>query len=103
MLFRSRRPDEAASDYCFPSKLFEYMISENPVLSCRIGGIPDEYFDYLVEMKSTSPADIKEAILSVAGMSEEERVARGEKSKDFVLEEKSNISQARKMIEFSLN
>lgn len=103
MLISTRRPDEAASDYCFPSKLFEYMISGNPVLSCRIGGIPDEYFDYLVEMKSTSPEDIKEAILKVAEMPEDERKTRGAKSREFILAEKSHTSQAKKMLDFSLN
>ena len=103
MLISTRRPDEKASDYCFPSKLFEYMISGNPVLSCRIGGIPDEYFDYLVEMKSTSPEDIKQAILKVADMSQDERKMLGEKSREFILAEKSNTSQAKKMLDFSAN
>ena len=100
MLISTRRPDEPASDYCFPSKLFEYMMSGNPVLSCRIGGIPDEYFNYLVEMKTTSPSDIKDAILSVAEMSEEERVALGKNARDFILTEKNNVAQARKILEF---
>lgn len=100
MLISTRRPDELASDYCFPSKLFEYMISGNPVLSCRIGGIPDEYFNYLVEMKSTSPDDIKEAILSAAEMTEEERTTLGSSAREFILNEKNNEEQARKMLEF---
>ncbi len=100
MLISTRRPDEKASDYCFPSKLFEYMISGNPVISCRIGGIPDEYFNYLVEMKSTSPNDIKQAILSVSEMTEEERASLGNGARDFVLNEKSNVAQARRMLEF---
>ena len=103
MLISTRRPDELASDYCFPSKLFEYMISGNPVLSCRIGGIPDEYFDYLVEMKSTQPNDIKEAVLNVAEMPKDERELRGQKSREFILTEKSNTSQAKKMLEFVID
>jgi len=100
MLISTRRSDEPASAYCFPSKLFEYMVSGNPVLSCRIGGIPDEYFDYLVEMKSTSPEDIRDAILEVANMSEQERNARGESSRRFVLEEKNNQKQAQLILKF---
>lgn len=100
MLISTRRPDEQASGYCFPSKLFEYMISGNPVLSCRIGGIPDEYFNYLVEMKSTSPEDIKKAILSVAEMTEEERHKLGNSARKFILEEKNNVAQARKILNF---
>ena len=100
MLISTRRPDEPASAYCFPSKLFEYMISGNPVLSCRIGGIPDEYFDYLVEMKSTSPADIAEAIQRVAEMPAEARDQLGERGKQYVLEEKNNVVQAKKILNF---
>ena len=103
MLISTRRPDEKASDYCFPSKLFEYMISGNPVLSCRIGGIPDEYFDHLIEMKSTHPLDIKEAILAVAEMTEKERALLGNGAREFILNEKSNIAQAKKIIEFVAN
>ena len=100
MLISPRRPDKAASAYCFPSKIFEYMVSGNPVLSCRLGGIPDEYFDYLVEMRSTAPEDIKEAILRVANMTSEERKALGEGGKNFVLENKSNVKQAERVLNF---
>ena len=103
MLISTRRPDEPASDYCFPSKLFEYMISGNPVLSCHIGGIPDEYFNYLVEMKSTNPSDIKQAILAVAEMTEEERLNLGNSAREFILNEKNNVSQARKILDFVTN
>lgn len=100
MLISTRRDIEEASKYCFPSKIFEYMVSGNPVLSCRIGGIPDEYFDYLIEMRSTSPEDIRDAILKVAGMTSEERKARGEAAKRFVLDEKNNIRQAELILKF---
>lgn len=101
MLISTRRSDEAASDYCFPSKLFEYMVSGNPVLSARIGGIPEEYFDYLIEMKSTSAADIRAAILAVADMSEEERQKRGEAGRRFILEQKNNKAQAAHILSFT--
>ncbi len=101
MLISTRRSDEKASDYCFPSKLFEYMVSGNPVLSARIGGIPDEYFNYLVEMKSTSACDIRDAILSVAAMSQEEREKRGEGGRRFVLEQKNNKKQGFHIMTFS--
>lgn len=100
MLISTRRSDEKASDYCFPSKIFEYMVSGNPVLSARIGGIPEEYFNYLVEMKSTSKEDIKEAILRVAAMSEDERRALGEEGRRFVLEKKNNKAQSALILDF---
>ena len=100
MLISTRRPNEAASAYCFPSKLFEYMISGNPVLSCRIGGIPEEYFDYLIEMKDVSPESIAESIKRTATMSFEDRVVLGRKGKEFILREKNNVSQTKRIIDF---
>lgn len=100
MLINTRSPAEPASDYCFPSKLFEYMISGNPVLSCRIGGIPDEYFDYLTEIKSLSKEDVKTAILKISQMSSAEREALGNASREFILQEKTSTAQTKKMLDF---
>lgn len=100
MLISVRRPNEIASTYCFPSKIFEYMVSGNPVLSCRLGGIPDEYFEYLVELPDVSAQSIANTVKSVAAMSSEDRNALGEKGKTFVVEQKNNVSQAKKIMEF---
>lgn len=101
MLISTRRPEEAASAYCFPSKLFEYMTSGNPVLSCRIDGIPEEYFNHLIAMENTSPAAMAAAISAVAAMPSSERQERGQRAREFVLAEKSNVAQAKKMLDFA--
>lgn len=100
MLINVRKPDEPASAYCFPSKLFEYMISGNPVLSFRIPGIPEEYFDYLIAMEDSTPATVAAAIKRVAAMSPEEREQYGERSKQFVLSQKNETRQAERMFRF---
>lgn len=100
MMINTRKPDEVASAYCFPSKLFEYMISGNPVLSFDIKGIPEEYFNYLVKMDEVSPKCIAESIKKVAQMPFDERNALGEKSKKFVIENKNKNAQAKKILEF---
>ncbi len=100
MLISTRDPSEPASAYCFPSKIFEYMVSGNPVISTKIKGIPDEYFDYLVSLDSITPAEIAEAIKKIADMDAAERKALGESGRRFVLDEKNNVAQAKKMIEF---
>lgn len=100
MMINMRKPDEAASAYCFPSKLFEYMLSGNPVLTFNIPGIPEEYFDYLIEMKDTTPLAIAEAIKSVAAMPLNEIKERGEKSRTFVLEQKNKNAQSKKILDF---
>lgn len=100
MLISTRRPCEEASKYCFPSKLFEYMVSGNPVLSCRIGGIPDEYFDFLTEIQDITPQYIADAIKKVSSLSEQERDYLGQEGKKYVLEKKNNIYQAKRIMRF---
>ena len=100
MMINTRKPDEKASAYCFPSKLFEYMISGSPVLSFDIPGIPEEYFNYLVKMEDVSSKCIAESIKKVAEMSFDERNSLGENSKKFVIENKNKNAQAKKILEF---
>lgn len=99
MLINIRKPDEA-SKYCFPSKLFEYMLSGKPVLSTVIGGIPEEYFNYIIRIEYLKAENIKEAILKVAKMPEEKRNEIGEKAKRFIVENKNNIVQGKKIVEY---
>ena len=88
MLINVRKPEEEASAYCFPSKLFEYMISGSPVLSFKIPGIPDEYFDYLIPMENSNPKTIANAIINVGNMKTDDRETLGNKSREFVLNNK---------------
>ena len=100
MLISTRDPSEPASRYCFPSKIFEYMISGNPVLSTVIEGIPDEYFDYLIPLLDITPNTLSEKIKQVAEMDKEDRESLGNKSRSFILENKNNVAQMRRIIEF---
>lgn len=100
MLINMRLPTEEGSAYCFPSKIFEYMASSKPVLSFRVDGIPDEYYTYLVEMKSPSAEDISKAIRFVGNLPEEERKKLGNNAKKFVLNNKNALKQTEKILEF---
>ena len=100
MLISTRNPAEKASAYCFPSKIFEYMVSENPVLSTKILGIPEEYFTYLVPLEDISPTSLKTAIVGVAEMPAEKREAFGRAAADFIIKNKSNVTQARRILDF---
>jgi glycosyltransferase involved in cell wall biosynthesis len=100
MLVNTRLPTERASAYCFPSKLFEYMMSGRPVLSFRIPGIPEEYFDYLIEMRQVSVEGVAKCIKNVASMSESERAGIGKKGRNFVLKNKNKITQTGRILEF---
>lgn len=100
MLINMRLPSEQGSAYCFPSKIFEYMASGKPVLSFRIAGIPDEYYNYLVEIKSTEANDIKDTILKIGTLSNNEIKEIGQKARRYIMNNKNSISQTKKIIEF---
>lgn len=95
-----RMPTEEASKYCFPSKIFEYMLSGNPVLSFKIAGIPDEYFDYLMIIEEVSTESIVAKIQQILAMNKEERRIYGERSQKYILETKNNIKQANEILQF---
>lgn len=100
MLISTRDPSEEASAYCFPSKIFEYMVSGNPVLSTKIKGIPDEYFDYIIPLDNLEKDYLKSKIVEIGKLSSKERLALGERARDFVLIEKNCNNQAKKILEF---
>lgn len=101
MLINPRNTKEIAFKYSFPSKTFEYMYSGNPVLCTRIAGIPDEYFDYIVQIKEATPIDIAEAIQRVGNMTVDERRKLGESGKNFVLKNKNNVAQTKRILDFA--
>ncbi len=100
MLISTRNPAEIASAYCFPSKIFEYMVSGNPVLSTRILGIPEEYFEHLIALDDIRPETLASKIRSVAEMPCEERRAFGAAAADFIIENKNNVAQTRRLLDF---
>lgn len=100
MLINMRLPSKKSSAYCFPSKLFEYMASGRPVLSFRIDGIPDEYYKYLVEIRTTQPRDIAFAIKRVGSLSQCERMRIGREAKRFILQNKTAEHQVKRILQF---
>lgn len=95
-----RNPNIAASNYCFPSKLFEYMLTGKPVITCKLGGIPQEYYKYLIKFDTLESERIAEVIKKVATLSKNERDTIGQKGKFFIIENKNNYVQAKRIINF---
>ncbi len=86
--------------YSFPSKNMEYMASGTPLLTTRLPGMPDEYLPYVYTIDEDTEKGVETALKKVFEKSEEERSAFGEQAREFVRKEKSNVVQAKKIIEF---
>ncbi|MDY0292929.1 MAG: hypothetical protein RBR02_11415, partial [Desulfuromonadaceae bacterium] len=93
------RPTEGEyTKYSFPSKTLEYMVSGTPVLTAELPGIPLEYYDYLWFFEENG-SGLERALRYILSKKNTELEKFGEKSRDFALRYKNNISQAAKTIE----
>lgn len=103
LLVNMRLPSEAASGYCFPSKLFEYMATGTPVLSFDIAGIPREYLHYLYIIKEETVDALAKAIEETLNLDEASLQEKGNRARAFVINEKNTRTQCSKICEFITN
>ena len=86
--------------YSFPSKNMEYMVSGTPMLTTKLPGMPPEYYPYVYLIEDESPDGIAEVLDRIFAESFEKRQAKAKEARAFVLEHKSNVLQAEKIIKF---
>ena len=82
------------TQYSFPSKNMEYMVSGTPILTTRLPGMPKEYYDYIYTIDGDEPEYITEALNKVLYISKEKLHEKGLDARKFVLDKKNNIVQA---------
>lgn len=100
LLVNPRPAQGEYTNYSFPSKTLEYMVSGTPVLSAKLGGIPDEYDDYLYYFDDQSPTGLRDALRALLDKPPQELQERGRSAKEFALREKNNVVQAKKIADF---
>lgn len=99
LLINPRSNEGEYTKYSFPSKTMEYMASGKPVLMYKLDGIPDEYDDYVYYVCDNSVETLKDKIIEICEKNDLERYEFGLRAKKFILEEKNNNIQARKIID----
>lgn len=97
LLVNMRLPSETASAYCFPSKLFEYMATGVPVLSFKLEGIPEEYYEYLIGIDKETTEDVAKTIKNVLEMPEKRKKNLGKAAKEFIIKKKNRIAQCERI------
>ena len=100
VLVNPRSNDEEYTRYSFPSKILEYMSSGTPVISYKLDGIPNEYFQYMYTINERGRAEdaIYSTLKDILSKSEEELSEMGKKAREFVLREKNSAVQTLKII-----
>ncbi len=99
LLVNPRPTGEEYVKYSFPSKTMEYMASGTPVLTTVLPGMPKEYYPYVFLQEDESAQGIAQMLKAVLSHTEEELFQKGLEARRFVLEQKNNVIQARKILE----
>lgn len=98
LLINPRPSKEEYTKYSFPSKNLECMASGTPLLSTDLPCMPEEYRDYVFIAYDETVVGFAKRIKTILQMQREELHRVGIKAKEFVLAEKNNIVQAKKVL-----
>ncbi|WP_180956461.1 glycosyltransferase [Bacillus canaveralius] len=99
ILINPRPTNEEYTKYSFPSKNMEYMVSGTPVITTELPGMPDEYKKYVYLMKGFDVEDIISSVYEVLTKPDDELKQKGVSARNFVLKDKNNIVQTKKIID----
>lgn len=100
ILINPRPNEKIFTRYSFPSKTAEYMMMQVPVVMYKLDGIPDEYDPYLHYIQEQSPRGIADEIKRVLAMEEGEKNKTTKLAREYIIEEKNNINQAKRLVDF---
>lgn len=100
LLVNPRPTDEDFAKFSFPSKIMEYLLSGTAVVSTKLLGIPDEYWNYMYKFDGFTPNDIKKKLLEILSQPYENIARKGLEGHFFAMQKKNNIVMANKIHQF---
>lgn len=100
VLVNPRQNTEEFTKYSFPSKNLEYLSSGVPVIAYKLDGIPDEYDPYIHYPKDNTSEELSRVIGQISEMDPDQRKQMGREAQKFVLENKNNVVQTKRILEF---
>ena len=100
LLINPRSSTEEFTKYSFPSKNMEYMASGTPIMTTLLPGMPIEYIPFVYLFTDESIDGIYQTLNNLLLKPKEELSEFGFHAKQFVLENKSNYIQAKRLLSF---
>ncbi|WP_150452011.1 glycosyltransferase [Arenibacter lacus] len=100
LLVNPRPTHEEFTKYSFPSKNMEYMVSGTPVLTTNLPGMPKEYREYVYLIEEEDVNGVENTLRKLISTNEKELFYFGAKAKEFVLSNKNNIIQSKRVLDF---
>ena len=99
LLVNVRDPADSFTKYSFPSKTIEYMLSGTPMLTTRLQGIPEEYFEYVFSLSDVSVEGILKKLSEILEYSQDDLCAFGNRAQEFIVQNKNPRDVGRKIIQ----
>lgn len=100
LLVNPRPTNYDYTKYSCPSKTFEYMASGSPLVTTKLAGIPEEYFEYTYCFSDESIEGMSKTLKNILIKEKEELNKKGESARNFIKNNKNNIVQCAKIMEF---
>lgn len=99
-LVNPRPTSIALTQFSFPSKTHEYMLSGIATITTHLAGITSEYDPYLYYIEEETVQGMANLFDTLLDESQEVIRDKGMSAREFVIKEKNNVRQAEKMIRF---
>ena len=100
LLVNPRYTHQEFVKYSFPSKTSEYMLSGTPVLTTKLPGIPNEYFQHLYIFDEENIEGSAKKLNEILSIPTQELQEKGVNAQTFVLQHKNNNIQSQRIIDF---
>lgn len=100
ILVNLRSPNVELTKYSFPSKILEYISMGSLVLSTKLDGIPDEYYNHLIAVDLTDKDDFQKKVVKCLMMQPSEYRNKCLDAQIFLKEKKSILAQSAKIADF---
>lgn len=102
-LINPRPIEDPISKVTFPSKIFEYLLSGTVVLSTKLNGFSEEYYDKMIWFEEDNAESMAKTVDSVMRMPTFELSEMAENAREFVISEKTWEKQGKKIYDLLVN
>ena len=99
LLVNPRPTHEEFTQYSFPSKNMEYMASGTPLLTTKLPGMPKEYYEYVFLFDEESEQGYYDKLNNLLSLPPEQLKDKGLAGRKFVLNNKNNVKQCRRILD----
>lgn len=98
VLISPRTSEQKFAKYSFPSKTMECLASGKPYIAHKLPCDPPEYAEYIQYARDESDEALREKIMEICEMTEEQRLEVGERAKTFIINEKNPKVMCKRII-----